>query len=157
MKTIDNQSKYDLHVRTYVCMYVCMHVCMDACMYVCMYVCIYVCVYVCACVRAYVCRLCLYVCSVWKIYIYIYIYIHVYIYSLVAREMINHFAPNFACLFIEFKKIYFIKVKTKKIVFSLSLNEGGFCTSEAKNDKRTAPRLTIGVLRACGKRLTRKR
>jgi hypothetical protein len=63
---------------------------MCVCVYVCMCVCMYVCMCVCVCVCVYVC-------------------------SLIVREQINRFAPNFACLFFRPARD-FRKVKTPENV-----------------------------------------
>jgi hypothetical protein len=61
-----------------------------------------------------------------------------------ARERLNQFTPNLACLFRETRK-RFENGQNPKTVLSLSSGEDGFCSSESKRCRRTAPRPKLVV------------
>lgn len=58
--------------------------------------------------------------------------------SLIARETINHFGKNLACLSSETRKII-QEVKLQESMPSLIPGEGSSCTSEPQHNRRTAP------------------
>jgi hypothetical protein len=142
----NNYRIFCIKLKLYVCMYyVCMRVSKFVSNYVCMSVCMCTCMHVCKCVCVCVCMyVCMYACMHACMYVSIYVCNYVRMYTSSSRAD-KPICTKLGMLIPWDQKENIGKSKHRKSVLSSSLGEGGSCSSETKNDRRTAAWLKLFV------------